>query len=53
MIAINIGFIIWKKEMPDALRAVNSDFSDKFPIIIIDDNNMAKGSAVGTNVELA
>ena len=38
-------------KIPDDFNAVNSDFSDKFPVIIIDDNNIAKGNARGTRVQ--
>ena len=47
------GLIIWKKEIPEAFKAINSDFSERFPIVIIDDNNTAKGRAIGTNVQEA
>ena len=36
--------------MPNELRAVSSEFSDKLPVNIIDANSMANGSAIGINV---
>ena len=48
-----IGFIIWKNEIPADFNAINSCFSDRFPIIIMDDNNTARGSAIGTSVQEA
>ena len=39
--------------MPEDFNAINSDFSERFPIVIIEDNNTAKGSAIGTSVHEA
>ena len=38
------------KGFPIEFRAVNSDFSDKFPVSIIEANKTDKGRAMGINV---
>tara|TARA_B100001250_G_scaffold414335_1_gene452045 strand:- start:1930 stop:2244 length:315 start_codon:yes stop_codon:yes gene_type:complete len=38
------------KGFPIEFRAVNSDFSDKLPVSIIEANKTDKGRAMGTNV---
>ena len=47
------GFVIWKKDIPDDFKAINSDFSDRLPNVIIEDNKTASGKARGTNVQEA
>ena len=42
--------MIWKKEIPEDFNAINSDFSERFPIVIIEESRTAKGKAIGTNV---
>ena len=37
------GFVIWKKDIPDDFKAINSDFSDRLPNVIIEDNKTASG----------
>ncbi len=39
--------------MPEDLIAINSDFSERLPIVIIDDNRTDKGRPIGTNVHEA
>ena len=41
------GRIILYNDNPEDLSAVNSLFSARFPKVIIDDNNIARGSAKG------
>ena len=45
--------MIWKKEIPEDFNATNSDFSERLPIVIIDDSNTARGKAIGTSVQEA
>ena len=44
------GRMMRKSDMPEALRAVSSNFSPRLPNVISDASSTAKGSAVGTIV---
>lgn len=41
------GRMILNKDIPEDFIAVNSLFSAKFPIVMMEDNNIAKGKARG------
>tara|TARA_B100000579_G_scaffold367544_1_gene327964 strand:- start:22232 stop:22612 length:381 start_codon:yes stop_codon:yes gene_type:complete len=48
----NKGLMIYVKGFPIEFIAVNSEFSDRLPVNIIDANKIANGSAMGINVML-
>ena len=44
------GLIIFAKDTPEEFIATNSEFSPSLPKTITDDNNIAIGNAIGTNL---
>ena len=42
-----------KKDIPDDFKAINSDFSERLPNVIIEDNKTESGKAIGTSVQEA